>query len=34
MLGRQDNPLGIVQEIEVRPYEQIVYSQPRICPGE
>ena len=23
-----------MQEISIRPYEQIVYAQPRICPGE
>ena len=26
--------LGIVQEVEDWPYEQMVYAQPRICPGE
>ena len=26
--------MGIVQEIEIWPYEQIVYAQLRICPGE
>ena len=25
---------GIVQEIKIRPYEQMVYAQPNICPGE
>ena len=33
-LGRQGEPLGIVQEIEVWPYEQMLYAQPRICPME
>ena len=26
------NSLGIVQEIEIWPCEQVVYAQPRICP--
>ena len=26
--------MGIVQEIEIRPHEQVIYAQPRICPGE
>ena len=30
----QCDPLGIVQEVEVWPYEQMVYAQPRICHGE
>ena len=30
----EDDPLGIVQEIEIWPYEQMVYAQPRMCPGE
>ena len=29
-----DIPLGIVLEIEVWTYEQMVYAQPRICLGE
>ena len=33
-LDGQGDPLGIVQEIEIWPYEQMVYAQPRICPGE
>ena len=33
-LGGQDDPLGIVQEIETWPYEQMVYAQPRIHPVE
>ena len=33
-LGGQGNPLGIVQEIEIWPYEQMVYAQHRICLGE
>ena len=28
------DPLGIVKEIEILPYEPLVYTQPRICPGE
>ena len=31
-LGRQGNPLGNVQEILIRPYQQIVYAQPGTCP--
>ena len=31
-LGRQDNPLGNVQEISIRPYKQMVYAQPGACP--
>ena len=26
--------LGIVQEIEIWPYEHVVDAQPQICPGE
>ena len=26
--------MGIVQEVKIWPYEQMVYAQPRICPGE
>ena len=33
-LGGQSDSLGIVQEIELWPYEQMVYAQPKICPGE
>ena len=33
-LGGQVDPLGIVQEIEIWPYEQMVYVQSSICPGE
>ena len=33
-MGWRVNPLGIVQEIEIWPYEQMIYAQPRICPGE
>ena len=29
-LDRQGDPLRIVQEIEVWPYEQMIYAQPRI----
>ena len=32
--GGEDDPVGVVQDIEIRPYEQTVYAQPRICPGE
>ena len=31
-LGRQGGPLGNVQEISIRPYQQIVYAQPGTCP--
>ena len=34
LLGGQGDPLGIVQAVEVWPNEQMVYAQPRICPGE
>ena len=30
----QGDPLWIVQEIKIWPYEQIVDAQPRICPAE
>ena len=33
-MGGQSDPLRIVQEVEVWPYEQMVYAQPRICPSE
>ena len=33
-LGGQSDPRGIVQEMEIWPYEQMVYAQPNICPGE
>ena len=33
-LGGQSDPMGIEQKILIWPYEQIVYAQPRICPGE
>ena len=33
-LGRQGDLLGIVQEFEIWLYEQMIYAQPRICPGE
>ena len=29
-----DRPLGIVQEIEIWPYEKMVYVRPGISPGE
>ena len=31
-LGGQGDSLGIMQEIEVWTYEQMIYAQPRICP--
>ena len=31
-LGRQGDPLGNVQEISVRPYKQMVYTQLSTCP--
>ena len=31
-LGGQCDPQGIVQEIGIWPYEQMVYTQPWICP--
>ena len=33
-LGGKSDPLGIVQETEIWPCEQMVYAQPRICPRE
>ena len=30
-MGGQGDPQGIVQEIEIWPYEQIAYVQPKIC---
>ena len=33
-MGGQADPLGDVQEIEIWPYEQMVYAQPSTCPGE
>ena len=33
-MGGQGDPLGIVQEIEIRPNYEMVYAQTRICPGE
>ena len=30
----QGDPLGIVQETNIWPYEQMVYAQPWICLGE
>ena len=33
-MGGEGDPLKIVQEIEIWPYEQMIYAQPRICPGE
>ena len=32
--GGNADPQGIVQEIEIWLYEQMVYAQPSICPGE
>ena len=31
-LGRQGDSLGNVKEISIRPYQQMVYAQPGICP--
>ena len=33
-LGGENYPLGIVQEIEIWPYYQMLYTQTRICPGK
>ena len=33
-LGWEGDPLGIVQETEIWSYEQMVYVQSRISPGE
>ena len=33
-MGGKGDPLGIVQEIWIWPYEQMVYAQPSTCPGE
>ena len=33
-MGSEGDPLGIVQEISIWPYEQVGYAQPRILPGE
>ena len=33
-MGGKGNPLGIMQEIEIWSYEQVVYGQLKICPGE
>ena len=33
-LGGEGDPLGIVQEVKIWPYEQMVYAQPRICSGK
>ena len=33
-LGGESDPLGIVQEIEIWPYEQVVYASTRIRPRE
>ena len=33
-MGGQGDPRGIVQEIEFWAYEQMAYTQPRICPWE
>ena len=33
-MGRQGEPLGIVQEVWIWPYEQIGYSQPGFHSGE
>ena len=31
-LGRRGNPLGNVQDISIRPYQQMVYARPGACP--
>ena len=31
-MGGKGDPLGIVQESEIWPYDQMVYAQTRICP--
>ena len=33
-MGGQGHPQEDVQEIDVSPYEQMVYAQPRTCLGE
>ena len=33
-MDMKGDPLGIVQEIKIRPCEHVVYAQPRIPPGE
>ena len=33
-MSGQDDPLRVVQEIRIWPYEQMVYAQPRSFPGE
>ena len=33
-MSGEGDPLGIVQEIKIWPYEQVVYAQPRTSPGE
>ena len=33
-LGGKDESLGIVQDIKIRPYNQLVYAQSRINPRE
>ena len=33
-MGGEGDPLGIVQEIEIWLYYQMVNAQTRICPGE
>ena len=34
MTGGEGDPLGIVQEVWIWPYKQIVFAQPRICSGK
>ncbi len=34
MTGWEDYSLGIVQEIKIKPYYQMVYGQIKICPRE
>ena len=33
-LDRKGDPPGIVQEFKIWLYEQVVFAQPKICPGE
>ena len=34
MTGWEGDAQGIVQEIEIWPYYQMINAQPKICPGE
>ena len=33
-MGGKGSSLKILQEVEIWPYEQMAYAQPRICPRE